>query len=242
MNFLKKIFRIFWGRDLQHSILIGDSLLRLKRHRLPIQSFISIGAGSGADSAYIHGTLCSEAQLLLIEAQDTHKDQLETLCAKNPAFRYILCAAAAEDGTVSFLASAPTGGAVSEAGTGVTLPSRSVDSLVKEKALSGPYFLKFDTHGVEVEILSGAKETLRNTQLIMMECYNFKLNFVNGKNLTFYEMCNFLEAQGFRCVDISDPLFRPNDLVFWQAQFYFIRSDHPSFNSNSYAAPAPSGV
>ncbi len=226
--------------NLQHAVSIGDSVARLKRHRLEIGSLISLGAGSGSDSAWLQQNLCPNAQMLMIEAQDSHRPQLEKLRAANSKHDYIICAAAPEDGEVSFLASAPTGGAVTqETANTVTVPARSIDSLVAERKLKGPYFLKFDTHGVEIDILNGATETLRDTQLIMMECYNFKLNFVDGKNLTFYEMCSYMEEREFRCVDMSDPLFRPNDLVLWQIHLYFIRADHPTFGSNSYSAPSP---
>lgn len=226
--------------DPQREVSIGNSIARLKKHNLSIGSFVSIGAGSGSDSVYLHNALCPSAPMLMIEAQDSHRPQLEKIRSANPKQDYIICAAAEQDGEVSFLASAPTGGAVSQHGqSSIVVQARSIDSLVHERSMPGPYFLKFDTHGVELEILSGAVDVLKNTQLIMMECYNFKLNFVDGKNLTFYEMCSFMLTKGFRCVDISDPLFRPNDLVLWQMHLYFIPADHPVFNSNSYNAPSP---
>ena len=237
MKLFGKLRNKLVANNLQHAVSIGDSVNRLKQHRLSIGSFISLGAGSGGDSAWLQQNLCSAAPLLMIEAQESHRPQLEKLRAANPKHDYIICAAAPQDGEVSFLASAPTGGVVTQGSADtITVPARSVDSLVAERKLQGPYFLKFDTHGVEIEILDGARETLRNTQLIMMECYNFKLNFVDRKNLTFYEMCSYLAERGFRCVDMSDPLFRPNDLALWQMHLYFIRADHPVFNSNSYSA------
>ena len=69
---------------------------------------------------------------------------------------------------------------------------------MKEHEIPGPYFLKFDTHGVELDILAGAQEVLSRTSLIMMECYNFKLNFMQGKNLTFDEMSLHMKSLGFR--------------------------------------------
>jgi hypothetical protein len=70
----------------------------------------------------------------------------------------------------------------------------------------------------------------------MMEVYNFKLNFVGGKNLTFDEMSLHMKSLGFRCVDFCEPLFRPGDLALWQMHMIFIRDDHPTWNRNSYSA------
>jgi len=128
-------------------------------------------------------------------------------------------------------------GVAQAAGT-VTLPSRQIDGLVAERGLRGPFFLKFDTHGAELAILAGARKTLGETGLIMMEVYNFKLNFTGGKNLTFDEMCIHLRTLGFRMVDLCLPLHRPGDGVFWQAHFFFVQASHPVFKSNSYKAPS----
>jgi len=102
--------------------------------------------------------------------------------------------------------------------------------------MPGPFFLKFDTHGVELDVLEGATKTLKQTNLIMMECYNFKLNFVGGKNLTFDEMSLHMKSIGFRCIDMCDLLFRPGDMAFWQVHMIFIRSDHPTWDRRSYSA------
>ena len=42
-------------------------------------------------------------------------------------------------------------------------------------SLPGPHLIKLDTHGYEVPILCGATETLRNTNLLVIETYNFRL-------------------------------------------------------------------
>lgn len=221
---------------LQHRASFGDALERLKARNLDIGSFVSIGAGSGDDTLKILSSLCPSAHLLMIEAQDTHLARLTAACSGIPNRRFQICVADKKDGSASFLASAPTGGALAEKSVGtLTLPARSIDSLISEFALPAPHFLKFDTHGVEMQILEGASQALKNTNLIMMECYNFKLNYVGGKNLKFHEMCVHLEKLGFRCVDMSDLLFRPNDFALWQMHIYFIRTDHPVFSSNSYS-------
>jgi len=68
----------------------------------------------------------------------------------------------------------------------------------------------------------------------MMEVYAFKLNFVDGRNLTFDEMSLHMRSLGFRCIDICDPLFHPKDRTLWQFHMFFIRSDHPAWKSNGY--------
>jgi FkbM family methyltransferase len=218
------------------STTLASAVDRLVKHQLTMKQMISIGAGSGSDSIYLSRRF-GNVPVLMIEAQSEHEPALAQLKRTHPEVDYCLCAATATDGEVAFSAQSLTGGAVVAEGAGTRrVPARRVDSIVVERRLSGPFFLKFDTHGVEVDILQGAAGTLANTSLVMMEVYNFKLNFVQRKNLTFWEMIPYLQERGFRCVDFCDPLFRPGDGVLWQMQMFFIRADHPVFESNSYSA------
>ena len=48
----------------------------------------------------------------------------------------------------------------------------TIDHEIGASSLPGPYMIKLDTHGYEVPILCGATETLRNTNLLVIETYN----------------------------------------------------------------------
>ena len=110
--------------------------------------------------------------------------------------------------------------------------SRTIDSLVSEFKLEGGYIVKFDTHGFELPILNGMIMTLEKTEVIIMECYNFKIT----KNaILFHEMCIKLEEFGFRCFDISNPVLRPSDNSFWQIDILFCKKDNKIFDSVSYS-------
>ncbi|MDV3001973.1 MAG: hypothetical protein N5P05_003579 [Chroococcopsis gigantea SAG 12.99] len=64
-----------------------------------------------------------------------------------------------------------------------------------------------------------AKETLYQTEMIIVETYNFG---IAPGSLRFYQICQYLETKGFRCVDMCDPLFREKDKAFWQIDLFFI--------------------
>ena len=205
-----------------------QSLARLSR--IPVASLISLGAGSGGDSVFV-ASRWPGARLLMIEANPEHEPALRA-ASKAEFVDYVICAAGRDDGVVPFDASSPSGGAIVASG-GAERPARSVDSLVAERRLPPPYFLKFDTHGAELDILEGAGQTLAQTSLIMMEVYNFRLNYAS-RPMRFHEMCAHLETLGFRCIDLCDPLYRPRDGALWQMHLFFTRDDDPAFSSNSY--------
>jgi len=107
----------------------------------------------------------------------------------------------------------------------------TVDEEVSRRNLSPPYLLKLDTHGFELPILDGAKNTLASASLVVIETYNFKLT---ADSLKFYEMCTFMESKGFSCIDLVQPMHRPADHAFWQMDLVFIPSEDAVFSSNSY--------
>ena len=102
---------------------------------------------------------------------------------------------------------------------------------MRELGLPGPYLLKFDTHGFELPILNGAARTLAETEVIVMECYNFR---IGPHALTFDEMCRHLGERGFRCIDLVEPMHRPRDDSFWQMDLVFVRQTRPEFAYTGY--------
>ena len=88
-----------------------------------------------------------------------------------------------------------------------------------------------DTHGFEIPIFEGASEILNETNLVVVETYNFN---IAENSLRFHKICEYLESKGFRCIDICDPLFREKDLALWQFDLFFIRENHPVFLCDSW--------
>ena len=240
---LRKVLASTFGRNkaitLDRSVGIEQSFLRLKRKNLEIESFINIGAGHGDDIEFFMKYF-PNMRSLFIDMDSRFLGTWKKLAQKYEGLQYVICGASSEDGVGRFLKSNDVGGAlVPNSNTSKDFyetPLRRIDSLVAEHNLPGPYFLKFDTHGVELDILSGASTTLENTSLIMMEVYNFKLDFIDRKNLTFDEMSLHMKSLGFKCIDFCEPLFRPKDFAFWQMHMLFIRQDHPIWRRGCYSA------
>ena len=115
------------------------------------------------------------------------------------------------------------------------VPQTTIDHEVERLGLPGPYFIKFDTHGFERDILARAQRTLSQTRLIQMEMYNFEYRPEIGMHRTI----GHLHDLGFRCSDIFDPLWRPNDHAFWQIDMLFEPQRAHVFASDDFAASMP---
>jgi len=198
-----------------------------------VKTFIDVGASNGSWSE-IARKFFGDANYLLIEANGVHEEGLRAFKQRVPNVDYVLAAAGDRVGTLHFWGEAPLGGVASttpEEGT-IAVPATTIDHEVATRGLPPPYAIKLDTHGFEVPILEGARATLAQTNLLVIEVYNFTL--MPGA-LRFQEMCDYLAPLGFSPIDLCDPMYRPKDGAFWQCDLFFARSDRPEFADNTYA-------
>jgi FkbM family methyltransferase len=215
------------------TLSLSAAFKRCKNRGLHIETIIDIGASDGRWSLVAREAF-PKAFCLLIEAQEDHKTALEKLKERESRFDYVIAAAGDHRGTSYFDAGDLFGGLASVTPVGnhcISVPMVTVDDEVLNKGLSPPFLLKLDTHGFELPILDGAKNTLELASLVVIETYNFKLT---ADSLKFYEMCTFMESKGFSCIDLVQPMHRPGDQAFWQMDIFFIPSDSAVFSSNSY--------
>ena len=207
-----------------------------RRPDVTVETVIDVGASNGHWSAQMMRHF-PNAKYFLIEAQEVaHGAALRSFKTAHPNVDYELCAAGDRDGEIYFDASDPMGGQASAtpfAKNNISVPVTTIDNLVSRRGLRGPFLIKLDTHGFEAPILEGARQTLAQSAMLIIEAYNFTL--CPGA-LRFYELCEFLEPRGFRCADMFDLMVRPDDKVFWQMDIVFLPVTHAVFKSNRYSA------
>jgi FkbM family methyltransferase len=205
-----------------------------RRRDVAVETVIDVGASDGRWSARVMKRYPA-AKYLLVEAQEAaHGEGLRRFRAAHTNVDYVLAAAGDRDGEIYFDTSMPFGGQASTTPypeNNLVVPMVRLDTLVQQRGLPGPFLVKLDTHGFEVPILEGARETLTRTAMLVIEAYNFTLC---PGCLRFPELCAFLEARGFRCADLLEPMHRPGDGALWQMDLVFLPATHPIFKSNQY--------
>lgn len=232
-NFLTKFFGVQIVRSTQDQFTMEAGFQRIARHDFNIKSVIDIGASDGKWSKMAMHFL-PEARYLALEPLDERSASLKTLRQKKTNFDYVLCVAGeSNNNKVVLNVSDDLDGSTvgGRDGEQRIVQERTIDSIVSEKKLPGPFLLKFDTHGYELPILNGAKQTLLETNIIIMEVYNFR---ITQTSLRFHEMCEYLERFGFRCYDMASPMLRCHDKAFWQMDLFFCRKDSKIFSHNEY--------
>lgn len=102
----------------------------------------------------------------------------------------------------------------------LSLPMQRLDDL--DTGLGGPLLLKLDVQGYELEVLSGADETLRQSEVILAEVALLEYN--EGAPL-MAEVVAFMTARGFLPFDIGDVMRRYEDSAMFQCDMIFVRED-----------------
>lgn len=230
----KLIYQFDWNKGFTfEAASLEAAMRRTIRRGITVKTVIDIGASNGQWSAGVE-PFFPDANFLLIEAQDVHKPALEAYVRQHPKAQYVLKAAGEHEGMVMFNAEDPFAGQAVSGDTdqvAIEVAMTSIDAEVTSRGLDGPYLLKFDVHGYETPILSGATDTLKNCELIVMECYNF---MIGDQAMLFPDMCRHLDSLGFRVIDFSEPLWRPQDEALWQFDLFFVPKSRREFSINSY--------
>jgi FkbM family methyltransferase len=234
LKLTNSILQLFGVQIYKKGIDMESVLRQMSKNGASVKTVIDIGASNGRWSK-MGMDYFTDSRFIAIDPLKEREPQLKKLKEARPNFDYILCVAGEKkNDTVNLIIGEDLDGSTVGGGSnGIsrTVPSHSIDAIVKMKNLEGPFCIKFDTHGYEVPILRGASETLKNTDYIVMEVYNYRHT---PETLLFYEMCDYLKALDFRCFSMADPMLRPLDNTLWQMDFFFARTNNPIFKNENY--------
>jgi FkbM family methyltransferase len=92
--------------------------------------------------------------------------------------------------------------------------------IVASKAPLGPYFLKLDVQGFELEVLRGAEQVLRNTEAALLEV---ALLEYNRSAPQLAEVIAFMRSREFVVYDISGLFRRESDSTLYMVDLLFVR-------------------
>jgi FkbM family methyltransferase len=201
------------------------------------ETLIDVGVAEGTPELY-----CAfpEAHILMIEPIEEFKADIDLILAKRSG-SFVSAAAGATSGSVainvhphsldgSSLLSEEIG---SEAdGFKRTIDMVRIDDVIKEKDLHGPYFLKLDVQGAELDALEGCRETLLKTDVVAMEISLFKFMKTAPE---LFEVIAFMKNRGFVAFDIVLQWNRPLDNALGQIDIIFVQEKGPFRKDHSFA-------
>lgn len=152
-------------------------LLQLQGQNIQPTSVIDVGAAFGSWS-----TVCFEvfphAAYCLIEPLSEYENALQQTVANIPHATYHLTAISSDEQKKTFFIHSDLVGSsfkeecephTQQTTQQRTVPCRTIDGLCEQERLTGPYLLKLDIQGAELDALAGAQKTLQATQAIVLE-------------------------------------------------------------------------
>jgi FkbM family methyltransferase len=206
-------------------------LERARRLGVRPRTVLDVGAAWGQWSEECH-RIFRDARYILVEPLEELVPTLDAVRARLGAATVVTAAVAASDGEQvinvhrdlvgTSLFGEAEGAAVD--GTPRTVPTVSLDALVERCDADGPYLLKLDVQGGELDALEGAASVLAQTHLAILEVTFFE--FFRGGPLA-HDVIARMRDHGFTIYDISELTYRPLDGALAQADFTFVPADGP---------------
>ena len=192
---------------------------------------IDIGANVGVVTGQLAARVGASGHVWAIEPVPRNSACLKALCESNDLkmIRTFEMALGAENGTVSLRLPPPGNSAVASVTASwinadkITVPVRSLDSLVAEHGIEGRLSLiKIDVEGYESQVLAGATETLARFRPLLYVEFNDEI--LRDAGSSSMELLGRFQASGYRAVDavgstaarldmrVVDLLLRPADV------------------------------
>ncbi|MCW5725537.1 MAG: FkbM family methyltransferase [Maricaulaceae bacterium] len=193
-----------------------DALEALKRIGAPVGAVLDVGVKDGTPAllrAY------PDRMHLLMEPVTEWNAAIAALYARHGAKHEIVNAAISSRDGDTALRLTYAGGEISHAhmvdeggaGPGLrTVPMRTLDSVMRGRALPRPYLLKIDIDGEEMQVIRGAERTLQDCSIVIVE------TLVDN----MAERIGVLDAAGFQVFDIVDLCYYGGRLA--QADFVLL--------------------
>jgi FkbM family methyltransferase len=203
----------------------------LRRRSYEPTSIIDVGVADGTFELY---TTFPNAHFLLIEPMIEFKGAVNWICSRyNARAEYVAAGAYEGEQTIYFNSTVETmHGATlmaSNENANVALVSRAVpvrrlDELVAAHKMMGPYLVKIDTQGTELDVIAGAEGILPEIDVFILETSFF--HFCENRPL-IHETIASLAARGFVPYEFFGGYNRPLDGALGQVDVAFVRQDGP---------------
>jgi FkbM family methyltransferase len=190
------------------------------------RTVIDVGVAYGTDGLY---DVFDEARYLMVEPLEEYREVLETIRASHDA-EYVLAAAGSRSGTIvlnvhpdrssSSVLRESEGDHVD--GVPREVPVVTLDEVCAERKLEGPYVLKVDVQGAELDVLNGAAHVLEDTEVIVLEVSLF--GFLKSAP-SVYDVFTYMKERGFCLYDILSMEYRPLDGALGQVDMAFVKEE-----------------
>jgi FkbM family methyltransferase len=240
---IKKSLGLF-GLEIQRQHIIPRTsmlgcLQQASKNGLQPKTIIDVGAARGTPALY---EVFPTARHILIEPLQEFAPYLDQLVGNLEQAEYIVAAAAKTSGNTVINVHPDLVGSslyLEEENSDVNgieriVPAITLDEFCQNTKTQGPYLIKIDTQGAELDVLMGAKTVLPETAFVILEVSFFEF-FRGGPQI--YDCIVFMKEHGFVAYDIFGFQYRPSDGAMSQVDIAFVEEKGPFRQHHYYATP-----
>ncbi len=229
--------RIAPGSDARDNM--RSLLSHLKSLGFAPETVIDVGVADGTFELY---DTFPRSRQLLVEPLAEFEHVLRYLQRRYGA-EYVLAAAGPSDGVTRIETGSNAHGASvltdqmeegSQTRPGREVPLARLDTLVKERQLPGPYLIKVDVQGYELEVMEGATGLLPQTEVVILEASMFRFT----SNLPVLDaVIASMKERGFVPYEIFGGYNRPLDDAMAGVDIAFVQENGRFRSSHLFATP-----
>lgn len=188
----------------------------LKDRNVPVETIVDVGVLTGTPELV---QFWPDTPHILFEPVIEFSTKIESYYSRVPHELHV-AAVGAQSGTIHLKTMSKVDSEISHSyivneGSENTreVPIVTLDDFFERRRLGRPYLLKIDIDGKELDVLKGAKETLKHCSVVIVE--------VAGSEVA--ARLAAVQSAGFHLFDLSEPCYY--DGAFWQCDAVFIRED-----------------
>ncbi len=198
-----------------------SALANLKAQGFMPATVLDVGAQTGTPELF---EVFPDAHHVLFEPVAECEPYVRTVCSQLKSAEYHMAAVTERSGHVTMTLSAnrqysrivtapaPDGAEYR------TIPSVSLNDICSRRSFRGPFLIKVDVDGVEIDVLKGASALIGKDSVFAVEA-----TLCDG-DPRFPKILDFFRPYDFVLHDIVDPLFRPVDGALWQVDVIMVHA------------------
>lgn len=210
-------------------------------HAMGVRPATVIDVGIGWEGTPELYAAFPEAKLLLVDPLAEWEPVMRAIAARRPA-EVVVAAAGPQAGEreLTVHRSPSCSSMVGErAGDGTeavrrVVPVVTLDDVVAERGLGGPYVVKVDVEGGELEVLDGAQQLLHQADAVILEVSLFELV---PDAPTFGDVVTAMWEDDWALYDVHGGHLRPLDGALAQLDLTFVRKESRLRSDHRYATP-----
>ncbi|HEY5411626.1 MAG TPA: FkbM family methyltransferase [Caulobacteraceae bacterium] len=215
---------------------LRQSLERLRDNGFRPQTIFDIGVATGTTGLY---KVFPGARYMLVDPLEESEPFMKSICARVPLARYVVAAAMDQPGETSIAVHPGL------SGSGALLkgdfPHRPVkavtlDQLIEEHQLEGPFLVKVDVQGSELQVLDGLQAHLDQAEVIVLEASLWADRKKWGAP-TFADIIQYMARRRFVLYDLASIGYRQRDRAIAEMDLVFVRFDHPIRRHKGHRSP-----